>query len=216
MQMYSAYFQCGSDPFGLIQDEPITVRHPKDIPDNAKGFLLLHGGEDISPSLYGDPVSTTPYCRASPTPTIRDQIEVDLVKRAQELNLIILGICRGAQLLCALDGGKLVQHIVGHNDHNHMIVNPDNQVKLGKSNTAHHQMMLPKKSRMTRILGVVNEPILGYSEINTLREYPNIPEIVEFKRLNAFGVQFHPEWMTTTDPIVQWCKNYIQSTFLKD
>lgn len=214
MQMYSAMYDCATDPFGIVKDRPIQVRKPEDIPDNAEGFLLLHGGEDISPSIYNERNSR--YCHASSTPSTRDAAEIALVKRARELDLTILGICRGAQLLCALDGGKLVQHIIGHNDHEHLIQIPEEGTPLGRSNTAHHQMMVPRKSKMTEILGVVPHGVIGYSEDNTIRDYPHVPEIVAFNKLKGFGVQFHPEWMKPDDAIVRWCRNYILKFIAKE
>jgi len=213
MKMYSALYRIEHDPFGIVDEQPIAVRKPEDIPNDAKGFLLLHGGEDISPSIYGE--QTNKYCRAPNEPSQRDQLELDLIKRARELDLVILGICRGAQLLCAVDGGKLVQHIVGHGNKDHTVSSPEYGDVIGKSNTAHHQMMVPRSSRMNTILGVVNEKVLGYSELNTLREYDRVPEIVVFNKLKGFGVQFHPEWMNPTDTIVNWCKNYILNNLVR-
>lgn len=212
MQMYSVLYDSQSDPFGLTTTKPICVKYPQDIPNDAKGYLLLHGGEDISPGIYKQKPNR--FCNAIPEASRRDQIEINMITRAKELGLTILGICRGAQLLCALDGGTLVQHIVGHTSTNHNIIDNygDN---IGKSNTAHHQMMVPRDSRTTEVLGRVNQPILGYSEEDTLREYQNVPEIVVFRNYKALGVQFHPEWMTTTDHIVTWCRNYILNNLVK-
>lgn len=214
MQMYSALYECYSDPFGIVKDPPIAVKRPEDIPDDAKGYLLLHGGEDISPSIYNEKNSR--FCHAPSVPSNRDKAEIALVKRARDLDLVILGICRGAQLLCALDGGKLVQHIIGHHDHEHIVQIPDTGITLGKSNTAHHQMMVPRQSKMTQILGVVPHGVMGYSEDNTIRDYTEVPEIVSFSKLKGFGVQFHPEWMKPDDAIVKWCRNYILINIVKD
>ena len=214
MRVYSALYEQQHDPFGITKETPVCVTSPDAIPEDAKGYLLLHGGEDISPSIYGEKNNT--YCHASTTPSRRDQLELALIKRAREIDLPIVGICRGAQLLCCVDGGKLAQHIVGHHDVPHVIINPNNGQELGKSNTAHHQMMIPRYSKMTRVLGVVNSPVLSYSENNTLREHDNVPEIVVFNKLKAFGVQFHPEWMKPSDTIVDWCRRYIIANLIKE
>lgn len=68
-------------------------------------ILLLEGGADISPGLYGEH-NTHSY----PSP-FRDQREAEMYKIARELGIPILGICRGHQLMCALDGGALHQDI---------------------------------------------------------------------------------------------------------
>ena len=69
--------------------------------------LLLTGGDDIDPTLYGetvlnDTVNTAP---------VRDAGEPRLIRMAGERNLPILGICRGIQILNVYFGGSLYQDI---------------------------------------------------------------------------------------------------------
>lgn len=69
--------------------------------------LVLTGGDDIDPTLYGetilnDTVNTAP---------VRDAGEPRLIRLAQELDLPILGICRGIQILNVCFGGSLYQDI---------------------------------------------------------------------------------------------------------
>ena len=65
--------------------------------------LLLAGGEDINPAVYGGRVNRH-VGRMEPR---RDAYELALLDRALELGLPILGICRGCQLLNAFFGGTL-------------------------------------------------------------------------------------------------------------
>lgn len=69
--------------------------------------LLLSGGEDVEPSLYGQPRSAE--CGASNIG--RDRTEIALVKAARERRLPVLAICRGPQLLNVALGGTLIQDI---------------------------------------------------------------------------------------------------------
>ena len=69
--------------------------------------LLLPGGADISPSLYGENVH--PKC-GSQSET-RDLSEPFLLKLALEQGKPVLGICRGCQLLNVALGGRLWQDI---------------------------------------------------------------------------------------------------------
>ena len=68
--------------------------------------LILLGGADISPFLYGEPVidSQRPDSR-------RDQIEWILARRAITEHVPTFGICRGHQMLAAAHGGTLWQDI---------------------------------------------------------------------------------------------------------
>jgi putative glutamine amidotransferase len=66
--------------------------------------LVLSGGGDIDPALYGgDPV---PELRG--VNSRRDAYEMALVRQALDLGLPVLGTCRGCQLLNVAMGGTLV------------------------------------------------------------------------------------------------------------
>lgn len=69
--------------------------------------LLLAGGADLAPDLYGaERDRHTEGIRAD-----RDAGEVALLNAATEADLPVLGICRGMQLMCAVAGGRLIQHL---------------------------------------------------------------------------------------------------------
>ncbi|WP_318206392.1 MULTISPECIES: gamma-glutamyl-gamma-aminobutyrate hydrolase family protein [unclassified Streptomyces] len=78
--------------------------------------LLLTGGADIDPAHYGQephPASDTPR-------PDRDHGELLLLRTALDLDLPVLGVCRGLQLLALAYGGTLHQHlpdVVGHTGH---------------------------------------------------------------------------------------------------
>src|ERR1700745_625570 len=65
--------------------------------------LLLTGGGDVLPSLYGA-VQHPAFDAAEPG---RDEYEIELVRRALEADLPVLAICRGIQVLNVARGGTL-------------------------------------------------------------------------------------------------------------
>ena len=69
--------------------------------------LLLTGGHDISPALYGQEKKQTcgALCQA------RDKLEQALYRRAVERDMGVLGICRGIQMVNVLEGGTLYQDL---------------------------------------------------------------------------------------------------------
>lgn len=67
--------------------------------------LIIGGGDDISPDLYGGEIVAT--ARLDPD---RDALERRLVGEAQAQNKPVLGICRGAQMLNVAMGGTLDQN----------------------------------------------------------------------------------------------------------
>lgn len=73
----------------------------------AIGGVLLTGGGDVNPALYGE----APHPSFSPAEEGRDAAEVALVRAALERGMPILAICRGVQVLNVAAGGSLVQDI---------------------------------------------------------------------------------------------------------
>ena len=69
--------------------------------------LLLTGGGDLDPALYGEQRHAT-FDAAEPG---RDAFEIDLVRRALDANVPVFAICRGIQVLNVARGGTLVQDI---------------------------------------------------------------------------------------------------------
>lgn len=66
--------------------------------------LIVGGGDDISPDLYGGELVTS--ARLDPD---RDALERRLIEGALDRNMPVLGICRGAQMLNVALGGTLHQ-----------------------------------------------------------------------------------------------------------
>src|SRR5690242_665441 len=69
--------------------------------------LLLTGGGDIRPELYG----AVPHATFDAAEPGRDEYEIELVRLALQKNIPVFAICRGVQLLNVARGGTLVQHI---------------------------------------------------------------------------------------------------------
>lgn len=78
--------------------------------------LILTGGADVTPAAYGaEPHPETQGARPD-----RDSWEAALLAAALAVDLPILAICRGAQVLNVAFGGTLHQHVpdvVGHDGH---------------------------------------------------------------------------------------------------
>ncbi len=68
-------------------------------------LVCFTGGEDVSPHLYKEPRHSTTMNSLN-----RDEYEVGIFHKALKLKKHMIGICRGSQFLCVMNGGKLVQH----------------------------------------------------------------------------------------------------------
>lgn len=69
--------------------------------------VVLGAGRDIDPRLYGQ----EPRDVLGPTEPARDAFELELVERALDRRLPVLGLCRGIQMLNVALGGTLVQDL---------------------------------------------------------------------------------------------------------
>ncbi|MDO5546623.1 MAG: gamma-glutamyl-gamma-aminobutyrate hydrolase family protein [Eubacteriales bacterium] len=68
--------------------------------------VLLTGGQDVSPELYGEtPSDTVVTCK------MRDGMETLVLQKAMELDKPVLGICRGIQFINVILGGTLYQDL---------------------------------------------------------------------------------------------------------
>jgi putative glutamine amidotransferase len=215
--LYSAIY--GDDePFdALVAGAAKTevVREPAEMLD-FRGALIVWGGTDIGPQIYGHPTSR----RTAPYAPKRDEVEVRLIKEAIEMDIPIIGICRGAQLLCAVAGGFLLQDVNNHAGNGHSVITHD-----GKAlwvNSLHHQMMVPYGVEHEMVAwseSVRGAPYIfkddklfvpseyGYSEDNNpWRE----PEFVYFPKIKGYAIQWHPEMMSPEVPSTQYILNYIR------
>jgi putative glutamine amidotransferase len=90
--------------------EPVELDLQRDDPQqalsNAKG-LLLTGGGDVNPALYGE----TPHETFQPSEAGRDEYEIALVSAAMKAEIPVFAICRGMQVLNVALGGTLLQDI---------------------------------------------------------------------------------------------------------
>lgn len=69
--------------------------------------LLLTGGEDVDPALYGQPRAP----KSGEPNAARDRTEIALILAAREFGKSVLAICRGPQVLNVALGGTLIQDI---------------------------------------------------------------------------------------------------------
>jgi len=154
-------------------------------PESCAG-LLLPGGADIHPGLYGQENMVS-----LGIDTERDYLELKAFDFFKELNRPIFGICRGVQLINVALGGNLHQDIPGHSQINgadrlHMSYTDDKQLcrLFGKSfliNSSHHQAV----DRLGNGLRAVQ-----WADDGTV-------EAIRHDTLPIFGVQWHPERLYT-------------------
>lgn len=202
-------------PFDQIYDKSINLAQASNNDIKKCDLLLLWGGSDISPMLYGE----EPILNSGPhQPSNRDIFEWELIQKFSEYSIPIIGVCRGAQLLCAAAGGKLIQHTNGHTGTTHKIKTFDNLEFEVSSD--HHQMLYPYGYCNHELLAWMEEPLSSTYQGKTAQNQMNLftkqvkePEVVFFNDLNALAIQCHPEWHSHKDPFNNWIDDIILERF---
>jgi putative glutamine amidotransferase len=165
-------------------------------------LLVFWGGEDIWPGIYGE----KPNGAHSMKYSVRDHVESTIMRRAIKCKIPILGVCRGAQLACAITGGKLWQDVDGHVG-NHRMETKDGRVL--STNSLHHQMMRPASHH--EVLAEVVQP-LSKRKRNAAGEFeihdPE-PEVVWDPENKALMVQGHPEYSPMHSDLTKYTRELL-------
>ena len=166
--------------------------NPGDLSD--VDLLFFTGGADVSPQLYNE--RPHPYTGSSIS---RDEFELNLFSEAVRIGVPIFGICRGSQLLCVANGGRLIQDVKGHAGVFHWADTSIGQ-KIYVSST-HHQMVLPPQE--ATVLAWAS-PVLSTGHYQN-GDQDNVPastspdfkevEATWYPKTKSLGVQWHPEFM---------------------
>jgi len=185
-----AVYRAGGQPAIL----PVTATPPADLLAGFAG-LVLTGGGDLDPQLYGE----------QPDPTVygvrrdRDAFEKALYDDAVARGIPVLAICRGMQLVNVLRGGSLVQQVEDEVDH----------WQSAPSHEATHKVEVAADSRLGAVFA---EPVVGVNSYHhqALKEVGTglrvvatcgaVIEAVEAEDASVVAVQWHPEQMVATDP----------------
>ena len=80
--------------------------------------LILSGGEDVHPSLYGKPEYLS-ILDLNDIDQRRDDFEIKTIEYCLQNNLPILGICRGLQLSNVFFGGTLIPDLISEDNIRH-------------------------------------------------------------------------------------------------
>ena len=118
---------------------PLAEAGPETV--EALDGVIFSGGSDIDPTLYGcEPHTETKIIRPE-----RDEGEQHLMSCALDLDLPLLAICRGMELLNITRGGTLEQHLP---DRTQEVAH-----KAGTGAYSTHEVEIKPDSRLGEILG---------------------------------------------------------------
>jgi putative glutamine amidotransferase len=171
---------------------PETAALPPDQQVTQLDGLLLTGGGDVHPKHYDQRILGTEKRQIHDA---RDALELGLARAALAVDLPILGVCRGFQVLNVALGGSLEQHVDGHRSpkdavlYHDVAVTPETLLArtLGLDgpftvNTYHHQAVTPER------LAPGLQPSAATVDSPTLLEGIEAPN-----HRWVLAVQWHPE-----------------------
>ena len=163
--------------------------------------VILSGGQDVEPEFYGE--CRTEYCGVS-VPQ-RDTLDSFICRRALETDKVLLGICRGCQMLNAACGGTLYQ---------------DLQHDMGISRC--HRMSAPYDRDVHPVELIAGQPLAKLLDNRTIMvnsvHHQGIKQLAPGFEVMAFsddgvveaichpgkhlvwGIQWHPEWSCFQSP----------------
>lgn len=149
-------------------------------------LAIFTGGEDVNPAFYGDYVGK--YTHYNNDRDVREKREWYNIRNQ---NIPMLGICRGSQFICVMNGGRLVQH-QDNPEYVHEIKTIDG-LTLNITSTHHQAATLNRVYNCELIAwteGLSNTHLDGLGrEIQVTKEV----EIAYYPGTNCLGIQGHPE-----------------------
>ncbi len=189
MDYYAPYRRAveaaGAEPVDVVPTAP-------ELPD--VDGLLLPGGWDVDPELYGEPKDE----KVGPIDRELDDAELRMFEQARRRELPVLGICRGQQVINVAMGGTLVQHLDEHDVRGHgrshlaHSIHVDPGSELAKAAGEHHiRVNSFHHQAVKRLAGGLHESARG--DDGTV-------EGVESDDGLIVAVQCHPEELTTDLP----------------
>ena len=173
--------------------------------------LLLTGGADVSPQLYGEePIRQVKFSRIAD-----DRFESALIQAAREQGKPILGICRGLQILNVALGGTLYQdlHAQGAATLCHL-----QDEAIWEEGT--HSVSVLEGTVLSGILQSSKVLVNSYHHqavkdlasglIVSARSSDGVVEAAETANGMVLGVQWHPERMTAQEPFMRLFRHFVE------
>jgi len=146
--------------------------------------IILSGGNDVNPSLYGEPVTF-----AKTFSDERDNTENQLLDYAVSNKIPVLGICRGFQFINVYFGGKLTQSLKeeAKSDQNHVA-------------TQHNVSLITAQETQIEVLvnsfhnsGIICDDVADPLEIIAQCTVDGTVEGLRHRKYPIAGIMWHPE-----------------------
>lgn len=179
---------------------PIIQQGIHEVLSKVDGLLLI-GGYDINPNYYNE----HPHSKIGRIETHRDECDFALLQGALNLNMPVLAVCRGLQVLNVLFGGSLYQDIPSQ---------VEGAMQHAQNSSRHEKVHAVTVLKETTLHSIVGEQLmtnsfhhqsvkaLGEGMVISATTNDGIIEAIEHPQYTfCLGVQWHPEELAIRDDI---------------
>lgn len=167
-------------------------------------LVCFTGGEDVSPELYGDNKHIYTHSNWH-----RDYDEVEQFQIAVKSDVPMVGICRGAQFLNVMNGGRMYQHVTKHAG-DHEITDLITGEKVLVSSTHHQMMMMGSEGVLVASSTLHGDREWYDKEIHKKDMSEQDIEVVYYEKTQSLCFQPHPEFSGNRyDPMRNYFANLL-------
>lgn len=154
-------------------------------------IICFTGGADVDPSFYGEKKLPKTYSDIN-----RDEYEKGIFIKAKKLKVPMVGVCRGAQFLNVMSGGRLWQDV-----NNHAIGGKHDVVDLrtgktvsGMTSTHHQQMIEGPGAEVVAVAALSTKKVNEREVVDRKKARADDLEVVWYPDTLSLCFQPHPEF----------------------
>jgi putative glutamine amidotransferase len=164
--------------------------------------LVLSGGADLDPALYGKEAEADLGLVESE----RDEWELALFQAARDRGLPVLAICRGFQLVNVAFGGTLVQHVELDDGAGHPQWDVDGHTATHEVHVVPNTVASTMFSPVWAVNSLHHQTVerVGEGLIVSATATDGVVEGLETPEGDLLAVQWHPELLAAPDPTFVW------------
>lgn len=164
--------------------------------------LVLSGGADLDPALYGEPS----HPDLGQLERDRDDWEFALLRAARARGLPVLAICRGFQLVNVAFGGTLHQHVELDHGAGHPQWDVDGHSPTHKVNVTPNTLIATLLPPVWPVNSLHHQTVnrVGDGLIIGATATDGVVEGLETPAGDLLAVQWHPELLKAPDPMFRW------------
>lgn len=165
--------------------------------------VLFPDGDQLSPFLYKD--IRKPHSIINPT---KDLSDIKWFKKAVKKEIPIIGIGRGAELICVMNGGKVIQdHPFG--DTVQIVENYDGTKNLAECYNSMTQFPFNIKKENYFILSWRKPLKYHYNGKGKEMNPEVLPDIVYYPKTKSLAIESYPQSLSKTSTSLKWLNQHL-------